>query len=111
MPRLSLGDVPCRMMQLPLEGVDALDVGHPPAAGRTDGRDQDVRDVVCLHVSACTRTCVGVCAADADAPLAAGGVVLGADDLVIEFDVLHSVVLLCDLLEVLLDLVARGVEG
>ena len=95
------------MVQLALERVDARDVGERPAADRADRGDEHVRNVVDLALA---RLGVGAEDADADAPLATGGVVLGADDLVIEFDVLHGVVLARDVLEVRLDLVPRGVE-
>ena len=97
------------MMQLALERVDTLNVGilqrliEPIAVIKTSATSSIFSNasvsVPALRSVRRTRA------------LAAGGVVLGADDFVIELDVLPGVVLPRDLLEVLLDLVAQGVEG
>ena len=94
------------MVQLAPELADALDLRHAPARDRAERRDEHVRVVVDLPQLARR----GVRAADADAPLAGGGVPLRADDLVRELDVSRELVLVDDVLEVRLDLVARGVQ-
>ena len=94
------------MVQLAPELTDALNVRHAPARDRAERRHEHVRDVVDLPQLARR----GVGTADADAPLASGGVPLRADDLVRELDVARELVLVDDVLEVRLDLVARGVQ-
>ena len=94
------------MVQLAPELANPLDFRHAPARDRAERRDEHVRLVIDLLLLARSR----VRAADAYAPLAGGCVPLRADDLVRELDVPRELVLVDDVLEVRLDLVAGGVQ-
>ena len=98
------------MVQLAPKLPNPLNIRHAPARDRPERRHEHVRLVVDLLLLLLATTRGRVRAADADAPLAGGGVPLRADDLVRELDVPRELVLVDDVLEVRLDLVARGVQ-